>query len=99
MAMNIELFKAILAMDSYNRGYNAGISFGAGSDNQGVKVGNATVFRNKGDAEAQAQGFYAIAYSYNGQTIISYRGTDENFVTPWGTNGSDLVNGYFTGGG
>jgi hypothetical protein len=46
--MNSELFKAILALDSYNRGYNAGISsvgtgLGTGSENIGTQIGNATI--------------------------------------------------------
>lgn len=30
--MNKELFKAILSLDAYNRGYNAGIDFGINVD-------------------------------------------------------------------
>lgn len=100
--MNIELFKAILAMDAYNRSYDEGIKL---TDKQ---IGNAQIII---DSESlgvisgtqqrldQYTGFYALAYNYNNSTIISYRGTDENFVSPWGTNGSDLVNGYDVGAG
>ncbi len=98
MAINVELFKAILAMDSYNRGYDRGIV--ELSDAIETKIGNATISYTIEDvAEAKAQGFYAIAYKYNGSTIISYRGTDANFVNPWGDTGSDLLRGYATGGG
>ncbi|MBE2190583.1 MAG: hypothetical protein IAE63_00210 [Alphaproteobacteria bacterium] len=81
MAMNDNIFKAILAMDAYNRGYDANIKFGnlAGTvslDAQGTQIGNATILDSNGNAAAQAIGFYALAYTYNGETVISYRGTD-----------------------
>lgn len=92
--MNANLFKAILSMDSYNRGYNTGIDFrlkdasglpivdsdtiytdGTGTHN--IRIGNATVSATRGQAEAQAVGFYGIAYQMNtGEKIIAYRGTD-----------------------
>ncbi|MEX2490603.1 MAG: calcium-binding protein [Nitrospirales bacterium] len=81
MSTSVELMYAILAMDSYNRGYNAGIEGLGGKDSQ---IGIATVGE---DAEtlleqgsAVAADFYAVAYEWNGKTTISYRGTD-NFVT------------------
>lgn len=107
MTMNTELFKAILAMDSYNRGYGQGINFGINTDAVGITIGNATVLNNSSILKASdgvtrldiPEGFYAIAYNYNGEAVISYRGTDENVVSPWGTNGSDLLNGYGVGAG
>lgn len=81
--MNSDLFLSILALDSYNRGYNAGVEFGPGSDQSGGKIGNATIFLNKGDSAAQAAGFYGIAYTLEVdgalKTVISYRGTD-NYI-------------------
>lgn len=76
--MNSTLFKAILAMDSYNRGYNAGINLGE-KDALGnfLKIGNATIYDTRGDTAAQAIGFYAIAYKMGAETIIAYRGTDD----------------------
>ena len=77
--MNYTLFNAILAMDSYNRGYAAGIEL-PGSDNEEVKIGAATIKDNSSDllggGADSAIGFYALAYNYNGSKIISYRGTD-----------------------
>jgi len=80
MSISDDLFLAILAMDSYNRGYGAGI---AGlSDQVDTAIGTATVRKRLQDVsdtfvpEAQAAGFYAIAYDWNGQTVISYRGTE-----------------------
>ncbi len=78
MTMSPELFMSILSMDSYNRGYDAGIS---GLSESGG-LGNATITTTLSDvletfeADAQAAGFYAIAYQWNGETVISYRGTD-----------------------
>ena len=43
MAISDDLFRAILAMDSYDRGYNAGVSL------FGNFVGNAQVGSAKGD--------------------------------------------------
>lgn len=92
--MSNELFHAILAMDSYNRGYGAKLT--GLSDAIGTKLGNATVIGSAGDAAAQADGFYAIAYELNGQKIISYRGTDDTSVL---SSASDLWNGWVQGAG
>ena len=88
-----DLFLAVLAMDSYNRGYGQGIVL------TDTKLGTATIledsedfFRTSGQAEgelypAAASGFYAIAFTVGegvegltaGTTVISYRGTDTIF--------------------
>jgi hypothetical protein len=81
MALHPDLFRAILVMDSYNRGYGAGL---AGlSDSTGTQIGLATVFDTKGDPAAQAAGFYGIAYNVGtvpgftaGEKVIAYRGTE-----------------------
>ena len=46
MTISDDLFRAILAMDAYNRGYGAGINFGPGSDTNGTQIGNATISGN-----------------------------------------------------
>jgi hypothetical protein len=74
MSISPDLFLAILAMDSYNRGYGAGLgseSDGLGSASDGSnKIGQATLSYNLEDAgiaqSAQAAGFYAVAYTVNG---------------------------------
>lgn len=91
MSISSELMKAILAMDSYNRGYNAGVDFGPGSDAVGTQLGTATIAANKGDADAVNVSFYAAAYNYNGETVISFRGTDDIPL--------DLTYGYGLGAG
>ena len=76
--MNISetLFTAILSMDSYNRGYNAGIINGSLTEIRGTsRIGNAEISNTLADADllnqAVAAGFYAIAYDWNRITVIS----------------------------
>jgi hypothetical protein len=76
-----DLMYAILSMDSYNRGYNAGISNLGG---EGALLGAIEVSKNAEQlldaGAAQSAGFYAVAYQWNGETIISYRGTSAESV-------------------
>jgi Ca2+-binding RTX toxin-like protein len=106
MAISPALMKSILAMDSYNRGYHAGIKFGVLANNSdsainGVtQIGTTTVVASRGQADAQNIGFYAIAYTLStGEKVVSYRGTDENLTYPFGDTGSDITNGYGVGAG
>ncbi|WP_447971532.1 hypothetical protein [Nitrospira sp. M1] len=110
--MTKDLFLAILSMDSYNRGYNAGIE--GLSDEIGTQIGTATISgrsnSNVNSSEVNA-GFYAVAYEWTNpetglsETIISYRGTDNLLLPEWvqdwysdsDDGGSDLWNGYSTG--
>jgi Ca2+-binding RTX toxin-like protein len=95
--MNNELFKAILAMDSYNRGYDEGIILPPSINPN--NIGMAVVIKES-DTQIGSTGrdasFYAVAYKDNsGETIISYRGTDN--VGFWSDKGGDFWNGYGTG--
>ena len=101
MTISNELFLAILSMDSYNRGYGAGIE--GLSQAPGTQIGTATI---GGNAEtdllsgaAQSAGFYALSYSWNGQTVISYRGTDKIGALGGGNGASDFWRGWITGAG
>jgi hypothetical protein len=71
MSISETLFRAILAMDSYNRGYDEGIKL------TGSQIGNATLSTKSnvtpGSADVNAS-FFAQAYTWNGSTIISFRG-------------------------
>ena len=98
--MNRDLFLAILAMDSYNRGYGQGI--GGLPVNVGVTtIGDATIIRQSDTAPNSPgvnAGFYAIAYDVSGvagfgttEKVISYRGTDE--PNPFAAH-NDAVNAY-----
>jgi hypothetical protein len=76
---NPDLMRAILAMDAYNRGHNAGVKSPNAPLNEGLtgtQIGLATIGLRKGDLEAQAASFFAQAYTLGGKTVISYRGTD-----------------------
>ncbi len=94
--MDDNLLKAILSMDSYNRGYLPGIkllgtalgelTLTADSSNLGFVDGTET-------RKDQAIGFYAQVYTDgNGQKIISFRGTDnivQDALTGWGLGALD----------
>lgn len=104
--MNSLLMNAILSMDAYNRGYEEGITL------TGSAIGNATITKDslvlgttvvngQNVRDDQAAGFYAVAYEYNGQKVISYRGTDDKSLSlnPVDLYRPDLWNGYGTGAG
>lgn len=92
--------KAILAMDSYNRGYEAGIE---NLGDFGSKIGNATFVTDSrilrdpsNNRRDQAVGFYASGYEFSGGTfVISYRGTDNPLGGAF-FNG-DIWNGWSVG--
>jgi hypothetical protein len=83
MAVSKDLMLALLALDSYNRGYGAGID---GLGGPGSKIGNATMLNAALPTGSQATGFYASAYTLDGAVgnlgsgskIISYRGTNSD---------------------
>ncbi len=92
--MNIEkeLLLSILAMDSYNREYGAGIDIG-GKDLGLVKFDDHVVsgITTEEYGAWQAAGFYAASYNTEYGTVISYRGTDD----PLGSkSGSDIWEGW-----
>lgn len=78
--MNTEVFLSILAMDSYNRGYGQNVG---GLSNTG-QIGQASIIKLPNAASVQSAwqstAFHAIAYSWNGQTVRSYRGTNDSLV-------------------
>ncbi len=100
MSISPELLYAILAMDSYNRGYLPGIT---GLGGEGSAIGTATVRKDAtqllNPGEAQDAGFYAVAYDTEYGTVISYRGTDnpDPLLSGEGESGSDVWEGWITG--
>ncbi len=104
MQITEELFMAILSMDAYNRGYGAGIEDGTpgadgtldGLGEAGYRIGAATVKDVDLPAGSEAAGFYAVAYDWNGQKVISHRGTDDPLsVDP----SNDMLTGWLLGAG
>jgi Lipase (class 3) len=92
-----DLFLSILAMDSYNRGYGAGISDSVDNDQNGLglgvasaRIGGATLGQDISTQAAKEAGFYAVTYTLGSETIISYRGTNFNA----GAAIADIVNGW-----
>lgn len=82
--MNRDVFLSLLALDAYNRGYGQNVKVSEsdadeGVDESGRAIGTATIILQSdvfsGLPRVEA-GFYAIAYEWNGETIISYRGTN-----------------------
>lgn len=98
MTISKDLFLSILAMDSYNRGYDAGIT---GLGGAGSKIGSATTGQDAeqllAPSSAVAAGFYAVAYNTPYGQVISYRGTDN--LTVLGLDGSDNWHGWTFGAG
>jgi hypothetical protein len=86
MTISSELMTALLSMDSYNRGNGEGIS---GLGGLGAQTGNAVLTAQSATAIKSAEvaaSFYASAYTWNGQAVISYRGTNTDSMSSLGTN-------------
>lgn len=104
MAISKDLLLAILSMDSYNRGYGAGLRDGGEEDEDGLGEAGALiaggVVKNiQLPANAETYGFYAIAYEFGSNapdgltntTVISYRGTDNRDLEDIA---NDVINGW-----
>ncbi|MCB1558098.1 MAG: hypothetical protein KDJ50_04170 [Alphaproteobacteria bacterium] len=77
--MDSNVFKALLAMDAYNRGYAEGITLPSVVNS--TEIGKALIV-SQSDTDSSSEpvqaGFYGIAYQLDGgETIVSYRGTDQ----------------------
>jgi Protein of unknown function (DUF2974) len=86
-----DVLRALLALDSYNQGYNKGLTHGA------TKVGSATLITDStaelGLNATSDVGFYAAAYRLeDGTVVISYRGTDNTSI--FDTAAGDLYTGW-----
>ena len=101
--MSMQLTYDILSMDSYCRGYNHYVN-----DLQitpGTQIGDATIVATSGGINDKsvtdgyfADGFYGVAYSFNNNIVISYRGTDSVLGSDV-AGGSDAVYGWTVGAG
>jgi Ca2+-binding RTX toxin-like protein len=96
------LMTAILSMDAYNEGKSNPGVFLPGSDlvtGRLTNVGTATVGTATDD---EFTGFYGISYTWSGETVIDYRGTD-NIPPSWsaanGLSLGDFLGGWVTGAG
>jgi RTX calcium-binding nonapeptide repeat (4 copies) len=93
-------------MDSYNRGYRPHVNIA-----QNNTIGTANILKLDALGVTPAiyltwkqAGFYASAYSWNGETVISFRGTNINQVETLGEFVSlpalnDIFNGWTLGAG
>jgi hypothetical protein len=69
--MKREVFLSILSMDSYHRDPNSEFQV------QG-NLGNASFLGDSSEISGSANsGFFASAYDWNGEKIISYAGTND----------------------
>lgn len=86
--MDRKVFLALLSLDSYNRGYGARID----NLSESGSIGHASILTTPASETENWEdaGFYAIAYNWNGEKIISYRGTDNL------TNISDPANDFWS---
>ena len=101
MTISKDLFLAILSMDAYNREYSAGIDI-VGSSLGFAQLVNRESLGIDASAyqDWQDAGFYAVAYKMAsgeeiaglsvGDTIISYRGTDNPDPLTWEDGASDV---------
>ena len=78
---NESLMRAVLAMDVYHRGYNWGVSRDPARDPKTNPTsdlpGQVGYWVVAAPREDQSIGFVAQAYTNGGQTILSFRGTDD----------------------
>ena len=89
-----DLIYAILAMDSYNRGYGFGIK---GLEERGSKarIGGYIIGQDVNQTGWFNAGFYALAYRKGSETVISYRGTDVKGPLDSAARGGITVTAYF----
>lgn len=110
--MNRDLFLAILAMDSYNRGYGRGVSLKHGLARDIIvkevnqKLGNVLIKKQDVSLDAINAGFYAIAYDVSeagvpglSGMVISYRGTTYESNGSFLSSYRDIATGWPVGAG
>jgi hypothetical protein len=91
--MNSDLMMAVLSMDAYNRGYGAGLSVPGTSVGYAAIIQDSSILKdNNGNSLDQPANFYAVAYQWNGQTVVSFRGTDVIAYDAWNGYGTFFGN-------
>jgi hypothetical protein len=92
MSISNDLFIALLAMDTYNRGYNPGLTIASSQIGLAALGFNSSILDQTPDQGRDVSAsFFAQSYSLGGKTIIAYRGTDSPIA--------DAASGYGIGGG
>ena len=95
MAMSDDLYLAIFAMDAYNRGYRQGVTpIGNQLGTATLGVDSSILLDQNNQRLDLTVDFFAQTYSWNGQTVISYRGTDSTFGNSGTGLDGDALNGY-----
>ena len=94
MTLPNDLNFALLALDSYSRGYNPRIDVGGSLIGDALAIARQDVgIDDPKYVEWQTANFYAVAYQTPGGIVISYRGTDSplaDALTGWPTVGGLL---------
>lgn len=89
---------AILSMDAYNEGYSPGMSLPNTTPIGGARRSADSTAVLGVDANGvpvdQSATFYAVAYQWQGETIISYRGTQLSTLS---STLGDVLNGWTVG--
>ena len=95
MSISDELYFAILSMDAYNRQISPSDIFAMEIGD--VPVGNATWISHILPSGSGDVGFFASTYSLDGNTVISFRGTDASAgdAELW----KDILTGWISGAG
>ena len=97
MTISNNLYAAVLSMDAYNRVQDAGVDDFA-FEVSGTALGNATRITSAQLPTGYNDiGFFATAWTLNGETIIAFRGTD--FGADFGDLAQDIFAGWVSGSG
>src|SRR5260370_969220 len=86
------LMMSILAMDAYNEGSQAGLALPPRTPNvDGAQIGLSYT--------DTLTGFYALDYTWNGNKVVSIRGTDNKLPSADPLSIGDILGGWVSGAG
>lgn len=81
MPISDQLFQSILAIDAYNRGYNPSIVLNRDAHGTStLGLDSSVLVDSSTNRHDESISFFAQAYTWNGKTVISHRGTDDPIV-------------------